>query len=140
MFFVTVYCTQIQCNKSCCICNHKIKELKFEFGYKIESHIILAVLRRSVIRVGGAHFRIIAPAGNTALFKEMLQRWRAVGNTASELTFHTSRSRDEYTNARPTDRSRRTFSMACSILACSNFSFRRPHTKAAFLFANLKTA
>ena len=32
------------------------------------------------------HLRIIAPAGNTAPFEEMLQRWRAVGNTVSDLT------------------------------------------------------
>ena len=43
--------------------------------------------------------------GNTALFEEMLQRWRAVGNTVSDLTgpsFEplTSRSRDERVTAR----------------------------------------
>ena len=44
---------------------------------------------------------------NTAPFKEMLQRWRAVGNTVSNFTGpkfepQTSRSRDERVTARPT--------------------------------------
>ena len=43
--------------------------------------------------------------GNTAPFKEMLQRWRAVGNTVSDLTGprfepQTSRSGDELVTAR----------------------------------------
>ena len=47
--------------------------------------------------------------GNTAPFEEMLQRWRAVGNTVSDLTGprfepQTSRSRDERVTARPTGR------------------------------------
>ena len=49
-------------------------------------HIVLAVLRRSVKRVCGAHLRGTAPAGNTAPVEEMSQRWRAVSNTASDLT------------------------------------------------------
>ena len=48
--------------------------------------------------------------GNTAPFKEISQRWQAVGNTVSDLTGprfepQTSRSRDERVTARPTDRS-----------------------------------
>ena len=44
--------------------------------------------------------------GNTAPFEEMSQRWRAVGNTVSDLTGprfepRTSRSRDERVTARP---------------------------------------
>ena len=44
--------------------------------------------------------------GNTALFLEMLYRWRAFGNTASNLTSprfkpRTSRCRDEHVTARP---------------------------------------
>ena len=71
---------------------------------QIKSFIILAVICRSVKRVSGAHFRVIAPAGNTAPFEEMSQRWRAVGNTVSDLTgprFEplTSRSRDERVTA-----------------------------------------
>ena len=74
---------------------------------QIKSFIILAVLRRSVLRVGGAHLRVIAPMGNTAPFEEMLQQWRVVGNTVSDLTgprfdLQTSRSRDERVTARPT--------------------------------------
>ena len=47
--------------------------------------------------------------GNTVPFKEMLQRWRAVGNTVSDLTGRrfepqTFRSRDERVTARPTCR------------------------------------
>ena len=47
--------------------------------------------------------------GNTAPFKEMSQRWRAVGNTVSDLTGprfepQTSRSRDKRVTARPTGR------------------------------------
>ena len=47
--------------------------------------------------------------GNTAPFEEMSQRWRAVGNTVSDLTGprfepQTSRSRDERVTARPTGR------------------------------------
>ena len=47
--------------------------------------------------------------GNTAPFEEMSQRWRAVGNTVSNLTGprfepQTSRSRDERVTAQPTGR------------------------------------
>ena len=47
--------------------------------------------------------------GNTAPFEEMSQRWRAVGNTVSDLTGprfepQTSRSRDERVTARPSGR------------------------------------
>ena len=47
----------------------------------------------------GVHLHVIAP-GNTAFFEEISQRWRAVGNTESNLTgprFEslTSHSRDE---------------------------------------------
>ena len=56
-------------------------------------------------RVYGVHLRVIAPADNTASFKEMLQRWRAIGNTVSDLTgprfeAQTSRSRDARVTAR----------------------------------------
>ena len=57
-------------------------------------------------QIGEAYLRIIVPAGNTAPFEEMLQRWRAVGNTVSHLTGprfepQTSRSRDEHVTVRP---------------------------------------
>ena len=47
---------------------------------------------------------------NTASFEKMLQRWRAIGNTVSDLTRlrfepQASRSRDERYTARPTGRS-----------------------------------
>ena len=53
---------------------------------EIKSFIILAVLRRNELRVYRAHLRVIAPAGNTAPFEEMLQGWRTVGNTVFNLT------------------------------------------------------
>ena len=70
--------------------------------------IILAVLRRGVLRARGAHLHVIAP-GNTAPFEEMLRWWRAVGNTVFNLTGprfepQTSRSRDERVTVRPTGR------------------------------------
>ena len=66
------------------------------------------VLRRSVLRVGRAHPRVIAPV-NTVTLEEMSQRWRAFGNTVSDLTgprFETQTScfRDERVSARPTGR------------------------------------
>ena len=52
----------------------------------------------------GAYLRVIAPAGNTALFEEILKRWRAVGNTVFNLTgpgceHQTSQSRDQRVTA-----------------------------------------
>ena len=65
----------------------------------IKSFIILAVL----CEAGGEHAGFISTSlhpGNTAFFEEMSQRWRAVGNTVSNLTgprFEplTSHSREE---------------------------------------------
>ena len=54
--------------------------MKLAIAY-MESLIILAVLRRNVLRVSGAHLLVIEPAGNTTPFEEMLQWWRAVDNT-----------------------------------------------------------
>ena len=48
--------------------------------------VLLAVVRQSVLRVCRAHLRIIAPAGNTASFEEMLQQLQAVSSTVSDLT------------------------------------------------------
>ena len=66
--------------------------------------MILAVLRPSMLRIGGAHFRVIAPESNIAPFEEMLQRWQAIGNTVSNLTGlisepQTFRFRDECVTA-----------------------------------------
>ena len=60
-------------------------------------------LSKSCVRYW-AHLCVIAP-GNTASFEEILQRWRAVGNTVSDLTSprfepQTSRSKDECVTAR----------------------------------------
>ena len=41
-------------------------------SFQIKSFVILAVLRRSVLRVGGAHLRVIAPVDSTASFKKIL--------------------------------------------------------------------
>ena len=53
--------------------------------YQIISFVILAVLRRSLLRVRGSHLSVILPAGNTDSSK-MLQRWQPVGSTVSDLT------------------------------------------------------
>ena len=60
-------------------------------------------------RFGGAHLRVITPAGNTGPFEEKSQRWRAIGNNVSDLTgprFEppTYRSIEERVTARPTGR------------------------------------
>ena len=54
-----------------------------------------------------ARIRVIAPAGNTSSFEEFLQRWRRVGNTASDLSgqrfeLQTSSLSDERVTVRPT--------------------------------------
>ena len=77
-----------------------------QFTANIKSLFTLALLRQSVLRVRGAHPRLLRP-GNSAPFKEILQRWRVVGNTVSDLTGprfepQTSRSRDEHVTALPT--------------------------------------
>ena len=65
--------------------------------------------------------------GNTAPFEKMLQRWRAVDNTVSDLTGlifepQTSRSRDKCVTARPTGWYR---AVACSCGAGGlRFKFR----------------
>ena len=53
-----------------------------------------------------SHLRVIAPAGNKASLEEMLLRWRAVGNTVSNLTGprsepQISRSKDDCVVTRP---------------------------------------
>ena len=52
---------------------------------QIKSSVKPAVLRRNVQQVCGAHLRVIAPAGNTAPFEKMPQRWPAVGNTEGPI-------------------------------------------------------
>ena len=46
--------------------------------------LILAVLRRSEQRVCGAHLRVITPRKHSFI-RKLLQWWRVVGNTASDL-------------------------------------------------------
>ena len=53
---------------------------------KPESLIILAVIRQSVQRVGGAHLRVNA-RGCIARFEKISQQWRAVGYIVSDLTY-----------------------------------------------------
>ena len=70
--------------------------------------MILAVIRRTCNEFAGTISASLRP-GNTAPFEEMSQRWRAVGNTVSDLTGprfepQTSRSRDKRVTARPTGR------------------------------------
>ena len=62
-----------------------------------------------MVRVCETHLLIIAPAGYAASVEEMLQRWRADGNTVSELISprfepQTFRSRDERVTVRPFER------------------------------------
>ena len=76
--------------------------------YQIKSFNIRAVLRRSVQGVGRP-VSVSLRLGNTAPFQEVLQRWRAVGNTVFDLTgssfeSQTFRSSDERVRARPFDR------------------------------------
>ena len=76
-----------------------------------KSSIILAVFRLSVQQVCEVHVCIIAPAVNIVPFEEMSYRWRAVGNTVSDLIglkfkFHTSRFRDKHVTARSRDGNR----------------------------------
>ena len=67
---------------------------------------MFTVLRQSMLRVGRAHSRVIEPV-NTVSFEEMSQRWRADGNTVSDLACprfepQTSCFKDERVSARPT--------------------------------------
>ena len=49
-------------------------KISIDFIMIIKYFIILAALRRSMLQVGEAHLRVIAPARNTASFEEMLER------------------------------------------------------------------
>ena len=73
----------------------------------IKCVIIRAVLRRSVSEFAGPISASLRP-GNTASFKEVLQRWQAIGKAVSNLTcprfeFRASRSKDECITARPAE-------------------------------------
>ena len=68
---------------------------------------MLAVLRRSVEQVCRAHLLVIEPVGIKANFKKMSERWRAAGNTVSNLTGprfepQPCRSKDDFVTAQPT--------------------------------------
>ena len=65
---------------------------------QIKYFIILTVLRRSCNELAGPISASLR-TGNTTLF-EMLQRWRAVGKTVSDLNLRLS---DPETNALPLD-------------------------------------
>ena len=83
--------------------------------------MILAVIRRMCKELAGPISASLR-TGNTAPFEEMSQRWRAVGNTVSDLTSPrfeplTSRSRDERATAQPSGR--------YSELYCSKIDFFR---------------
>ena len=87
----------------------KKKSLIIHF-YQIKSNLSLYSLHyaEACNELAGPISASLRP-GNTAPFEEMLQRWRAVGNTVSDLTGprfepQTSRSRDERVTARPTGR------------------------------------
>ena len=64
------------------------------------------ILTEACNEIAGPTSASLCP-GSTALYEEMSQRWRAIGNTASDLTDlrfepQTSRSRDDQLHARPT--------------------------------------
>ena len=74
----------------------------------IKSFIILAVIRRSVERVRGAHLRVIAP-GQYSFFRRNVAAVANVNNTVSNLTGpkfepQTSYARNKRVTARPTGR------------------------------------
>ena len=82
--------------------------LKFKMKTKKKSKLYLHLqcYAEACNELAGPIFVSLHP-GNTALFEEMLQRWRAVGNTVSNLTDpifepQTFRGRDERVTARPT--------------------------------------
>ena len=89
--------------------HESVSAKSYDKKLKIKSFIIFAALRPlSVLRVRGAHLRVIAPTRKKAPFEEILQRWRAVGNTMSDLTgprFEplSSCSRNEHVTARQTE-------------------------------------
>ena len=69
-------------------------------------------------QVSGVHLDVIAPAGNTAPFKEMSQLGRVVGNAGSDLTglrlephISRNRTRNKCVTAQPTARSVRWLSI-----------------------------
>ena len=68
-------------------------------------------------RVCGAHLRVIAP-GNAALFEVMSQWWRAVGNTAYDLTG----SRFESQASHFRDEQQKRFLITCTCTDCSRYT------------------
>ena len=100
----------------------------FRKNCQIKSFIILAVISRSVYELAGPISASLRP-GNTAPSKEMSQRWRAVGNTVSDLTGprfepQTSRSRDE---------------RVTEIFHCGTIAFKAAFTDRAYLRAEIRT-
>ena len=74
--------------------------------FKSNLSLYLLYLAEACDKLAGSISASLRPA-NTAPFKEMSQRWRAVGNTVSDLISprfepRTSRSKDECVTARPT--------------------------------------
>ena len=72
------------------------------FVTQIKFFVILAVLRRSVLRVSSPISASLRP--RYTAFEEMSQQWQAIGNTVSDLTGprfapQTSRSRNEHVTA-----------------------------------------
>ena len=83
--------------------------------------------------------RVITPAGNTAPFKEKLQRWRADVNTMSDLIGsrfepQTSCSKYERVTARPTGRSKQ----SCSCIFLRSYGGRSISTILALILRKVE--
>ena len=68
---------------------YNLQKLNFSGGIniaQIQVFITLAVIRRNVLRVFGAHLRIISPAGNTSPSEKISPQWPAIDNPVSDLT------------------------------------------------------
>ena len=89
-----------------------LKKIKYNSHIKKLSNLIFH-RTRACNELAGPISASLRPS-NTASFEEMLQRWRAVGNTVSDLTGprlkpQTFRSRDKRDTAQPTGRLKKTY-------------------------------
>ena len=90
------------------ICNFQTLLVKEQCGFKSNLSFYSLYYAEVFNELAGPISASLRP-GNTASFEKMLQRWRAVGNSVSDLTSlryepQTSHSKDERVTARPTSR------------------------------------
>ena len=82
------------------------KSISYKGDKKIKSFIILAVIRQSVQRVGGAHLRVIAPGQHSSFRRNVAavaSHWQHyVRFDRSKIEPQITRSRNERITARPT--------------------------------------